>query len=108
MEEFLDSDFFEDDITSSTSSCSSNSNLSARPKGLTSSEALEKLIAEIRDRLAVEPRSSWLQILRSSLDPFNETSTFPISAIIVSVLQCGFLWIKFVMEEAHERTTFLR
>lgn len=108
MEDFVDSDYFEEDLNSSSSSCSSNSNLSARPKGLSSEVALAKLVTDIRKSLDSQPRSSWCHILKRSLDPSNETSLFPISAIIIGVLQCGFLAIKFTIEYMQDEAKFLR
>jgi len=108
MEEFVDSDYYEEDFNSSLSSCSSNSNLSARPKGLSSEVALDKLVKDIREKVNSQPRSGWCHTLKTSLDPSNETSLFPISAIIIGVLQCGFLAIKFSIEYMEDETTFLR
>jgi hypothetical protein len=90
-------DIFDDDsLYSGSSTCSSNSNLSARPKGLSSEEALQKLTEDIKESLENEPKSSFKTILKKSFDPSNETSLFPASAVVVGLLQAAFLFVEII------------
>ncbi len=55
-----------------------------------------RLVRDIRAALDSEPKATFKTILKRSLDPQNETSLFPISAIVIGILQASFLFIQFV------------
>ena len=90
-------DILDDDSPySSSSSSSSNSNLSARPKGLSSEEALAKLVDDIKGSLESQEKSNFKSIFKKSVDPSNETSLFPATAVFVGLLQSIFIFVEII------------